>query len=136
MEKKSGHFEDEAWLNVFMNIGPVLFFIGISIIVPIILKFPSGFAVGSILLCMMGFILFSLAKFSMFKQGRWLTFGSSEMTPRNRFFYRLGYVLMVFAATSVLILLVCKFWFSGWLQVDRCLDSGGRWNYERKTCEH
>lgn len=29
------------------------------------------------------------------------------------------------------------FWLAkGFLAIDRCLDSGGRWNYEVKQCEH
>jgi hypothetical protein len=26
-------------------------------------------------------------------------------------------------------------WFWGELKIDRCLDNGGRWNYEKKACE-
>jgi len=25
--------------------------------------------------------------------------------------------------------------FSTWLEIDHCLDSGGRWNYEKGACE-
>ena len=92
-------------MNVLLNVGPVLFIMGIAIIVPTILQFPSAFALGSIVLCVTGFVLFSIAKYSMFKQGDWLTFGSSKMTPRNRLLYRTGYMLMTLAAISVLILL-------------------------------
>ena len=105
MEKKPGHFKNEAYVNVLLNVGPVLFIMGIAIIVPTIIQFPSAFGIGCIVLCVTGFILFSLAKYSMFKQGDWLTFGSSKMTPRNRFLYRAGYILMMLAAISVLILL-------------------------------
>jgi hypothetical protein len=27
-------------------------------------------------------------------------------------------------------------WAKGCLDVDRCLDGGGRWNYEHKECEY
>ena len=27
------------------------------------------------------------------------------------------------------------FWARGCLAVDKCLDNGGRWNYERHECE-
>ena len=35
----------------------------------------------------------------------------------------------------VLTLLVIIFWIVGFLRVDRCLDRGGRWDYEYKSCE-
>ena len=28
------------------------------------------------------------------------------------------------------------YWFRGWLQVDRCLDAGGRWNHDTTGCEY
>ena len=31
---------------------------------------------------------------------------------------------------SVLLLSACDFW-----NVDKCLDNGGKWNYEQKVCE-
>ena len=27
-------------------------------------------------------------------------------------------------------------WFRKQLAIDSCLDSGGRWNYEKKVCEY
>lgn len=27
------------------------------------------------------------------------------------------------------------FWLHGWLQIDRCLDAGGRWSEGRGICE-
>jgi hypothetical protein len=37
----------------------------------------------------------------------------------------------------VLVLAVIGiFCFKGCLDIDRCLDSGGRWNYEKGGCEY
>ncbi len=40
----------------------------------------------------------------------------------------------------VVVLAACALWTVLWLRdfirVDVCLDNGGRWNYERGTCEH
>jgi hypothetical protein len=43
---------------------------------------------------------------------------------------------MIFASVTLVILVALGFWLKGCMAVDGCLDSGGRWNYETKTCEH
>jgi hypothetical protein len=46
------------------------------------------------------------------------------------------------AAKLILLLVVIACAVAGalkvkeWIDIDRCLDSGGRWNYETKQCEH
>lgn len=35
----------------------------------------------------------------------------------------------------LLIIAIAAFWVKDWLTIDRCLDSGGRWNYDSKICE-
>jgi hypothetical protein len=37
---------------------------------------------------------------------------------------------------GLLLVGALAFWFKGWLAVDKCLDSGGRWNAENNECEH
>lgn len=37
---------------------------------------------------------------------------------------------------SLLLLSAFAYWMKGYLDVDKCLDSGGRWNYEKGICEH
>ena len=39
-------------------------------------------------------------------------------------------------ALSVIALIVLGLWFKSCIAIDSCLDSGGRWNYELKNCEH
>jgi len=36
----------------------------------------------------------------------------------------------------ILLLIAFAYWFKGWLDVDKCLDAGGRWNYEKFICEY
>jgi len=38
-------------------------------------------------------------------------------------------VVVIVAALTVYLV------FSDFLKIDRCLDSGGKWNYETKVCE-
>ena len=66
---------------------------------------PRLFGSLSIGLSVTGFVFFSIAKFSMFQRGVWMSFGSSSMTTRNRMFYRLGYTLMICAAFIALAIL-------------------------------
>jgi len=37
---------------------------------------------------------------------------------------------------SLLLLSAFAYWMKGYLDVDKCLDSGGRWNYEKGICEY
>lgn len=105
-KKKSGHFEDELYVNLIWLFLPLIVIAPVVILLPSVARTPSVFAIATIILSVCGFILFSIAKFSMFKQKRWLTFGSSHMTPRNRLFYRLGYALMICAGFIAVLLLM------------------------------
>jgi hypothetical protein len=37
---------------------------------------------------------------------------------------------------GVFALIIGVIWVKQFLQIDECLDSGGRWNYDLKECEH
>ena len=41
-----------------------------------------------------------------------------------------------FVAVAILLLIAFTYWCKGFLEIDKCLDSGGRWNYEVGTCEY
>ena len=43
--------------------------------------------------------------------------------------------IIVFAILLVL-LVIFGYWFKGQIDIDRCLDSGGRWNYEKGICQY
>jgi hypothetical protein len=36
----------------------------------------------------------------------------------------------------VLGVILSVVWFQGQIEIDSCLDNGGRWNYEQKNCEY
>lgn len=101
-----GHFEQENFVNLFLQLGLIALILPVAILVPNVLRHPQVFAVAAVLLCASGFILFSIAKFSLFKAGKYFTFGSSEMTPRHRVCYRVGYLLMIIAGFIALTLLL------------------------------
>ncbi len=42
----------------------------------------------------------------------------------------------VVSAVMLALAAIAIFYFKGCLDVDRCLDGGGRWNYEKGECEH
>jgi hypothetical protein len=43
---------------------------------------------------------------------------------------------IVITGVVLLIVIAGAVYLKGFLDVDRCLDSGGRWNYEAKSCEY
>jgi len=49
------------------------------------------------------------------------------MNKRTRF---------VLCALSLVLLVIFGYWLKGFLKIDSCLDSGGRWNYDTGTCEY
>ena len=84
----------------------MLVLIPFVILVKLVLDAPTLFIIVALILNIAGFTMFSIAKVSLYKQGHWLTFGSSLMTPRNRMLYRIGYSLMACAAAISLVFLV------------------------------
>lgn len=42
----------------------------------------------------------------------------------------------IYVPILALCVLFFGIWLKGCLNVDSCLDSGGRWNYEKNICEH
>ena len=43
---------------------------------------------------------------------------------------------MIVILISIVVLVIAGIWAKGFLNVDSCLDSGGRWNAGTKKCEH
>ena len=41
-------------------------------------------------------------------------------------------VLIVIMALFVLFV----YWFKGYMEIDKCLDSGGSWNYDKEICKY
>jgi hypothetical protein len=42
----------------------------------------------------------------------------------------------LFLAILLLVVTALGYWAKGWMDIDRCLDGGGRWNYDKGVCEH
>ena len=36
---------------------------------------------------------------------------------------------------ALILLISLAFWMKGCVDIDKCLDNGGRWNYEKGVCE-
>ena len=51
----------------------------------------------------LGFLLFLAAKIGMIRRGRFLSFGSSGMSPPMKMMYRTGYILMGLAAALIVL---------------------------------
>jgi hypothetical protein len=43
---------------------------------------------------------------------------------------------IIISSIALILMLVFAYWFKGQLDIDKCLDSSGRWNYEKGICEH
>jgi hypothetical protein len=49
------------------------------------------------------------------------------MKSRNR-------ILLI--ALALLFFIICGYWLKDFLAIDKCLDNGGRWNYDTGKCEY
>src|SRR5260370_19699957 len=77
--------------NLFILLSPALGMIGILVILNAA-RNPA--ATTSLTLYALGFALFLVAKLSLIRSGRVITFGSRLMRPGYRVLYRLGYALL------------------------------------------
>jgi hypothetical protein len=59
---------------------------------------PLMLLAGAGVLMACGFWLFAVAKASLLRQERWVSFGTAHMTRRHRLGYRIGYALMIAGA--------------------------------------
>ena len=89
--------------NLFILLSPALGMIGILVILNAA-RNPA--ATTPLSLYALGFALFLVAKLSLIRSGRVITFGSRLMPPGYRVLYRLGYALMAAGALFTLGLLV------------------------------
>jgi hypothetical protein len=46
------------------------------------------------------------------------------------------YVILLAALVATTALIAVGFWYKDWLAIDKCLDNGGRWDYDKRICEH
>jgi len=106
IKKKMGFWEqaNRATAAGWPMLSLTLMFVPFLILGKIAHAGPRRFIISCIILAIAGFIMFSVAKFSLFRQGRWLTFGGSLMTRRNRILYGLGYTLIICSACMALVI--------------------------------
>ena len=86
--------------------------IGVSLLVSCVATAPVGSMLSFFALTGFGFFLFAVAKVSVFRRGRLVSFGSAEMSPQMRTAYRTGWVLMALGTTLSLFAV----WFASRMQ--------------------
>lgn len=93
-----------AW-NVGINLLPIAWGF-VFFLAPSARFAPTKVALLSGALCAIGLALFVAAKGSLLRQGRYISWGSKDMTTWNRRAYRAGYVLMLFGTASAVAFIV------------------------------
>ena len=43
-------------------------------------------------------------------------------------------MVVLIVMMALFVLFVC--WFKGYMDIDKCLDSGGSWNYDKGICKY
>jgi len=43
---------------------------------------------------------------------------------------------MVVISIVLALFIIFAYWFNGQIAIDKCLDSGGRWDYDKSLCEY
>jgi hypothetical protein len=84
----------ELWFNLFASFGPLAIGVVAAIMLPSIKQNQNNYIFISLSFYVAGLILFLIAKWSIMKTGKLITFGTSGMTQKNRWFYQIGYMLM------------------------------------------
>jgi hypothetical protein len=75
-----------------------------ALIVPRYLISPIRVITDSMFIVIFGFILFAIAKISLFSKGIWNSWGSKLMDKRYRILYRTGYIIMGIGVAVLLVL--------------------------------
>ena len=86
-----------AMINLIILIGPMLIAIVMALIIPNVLHYPKFFILSSWSLYGIGLLCFIIAKLSVIKKGKLITFGSSQMSSLHKKLYKMGYLLMIIA---------------------------------------
>lgn len=98
---KSGSIANLVWLLAPPVLGiPVGYFVFLMKYHPADLLPVIAFA------CCLGFVMLVLSKVSAMRAGKLVTWGTREMKPRDRFFYRIGYLLIVLGVALLLAMFV------------------------------
>ena len=90
--------------------------IGVALLLPLLQMFriavvtsPMSTSVACASILLVGLALFVLAKMSVIRAGRLVSFGPRAMSPRMRVFYIVSYVLLAIGTVAVLIFALAAF---------------------------
>src|SRR2546428_9453634 len=83
-----------AW-NLGIEGGPLMVAIIWAVLVPGARRAPNAVFATACVFWGVGFAFLFAAKASLFRRQQWFSFGSRQMTSRDRLMYRVGYALMV-----------------------------------------
>lgn len=103
--------------EVSISVMPMMIFVAaagvLAVILPLLFGFRdvaghspvtiAGFCVAALGL---GFIAFAVAKVSVIRRGRVVSFGPASMSQRMRALYIVGYVMLALGASGILLLLL------------------------------
>ena len=64
---------------------------------------PEQFRDDSIVIMLLGFILFIISKISLFTKGIWNSWGTSKMKKHFKWIYRCGYLLMIIGIIGTVV---------------------------------
>ena len=98
--------QPHALVNLFILLALPASGLILGVVVSTALVNPSGSAKLALGFYVLGFALFLVAKISVLRSGRLITFGARYMRPGYRFVYRTGYVFMIAGALFALGLLL------------------------------
>ncbi len=97
-----------ALVNLFILLGPAIVGLAAAVVIGAAVVNPTGSAKLALVLYTFGFALFLVAKISVFRSGRLVSFGSGPMRPPYRALYRTGYTFMVAGGLFAVGLLVTR----------------------------
>jgi len=86
---KPGSIANMVWL-----LAPLVLAVPIGYAVFLLKYHPADLLPATALACGLGFVLLVLSKVPAMRAGRLVTWGTREMTPRERLCYRIGYLLI------------------------------------------
>jgi hypothetical protein len=97
-----------ALINLLLMLWPTLIVLPLGVAVGTGAVNPVGSARLALGAYLAGLTLFLIAKVSLFRSGRFVSFGSSRMRPPFRALYRTGYVLMAVGVLFAVGLLIAQ----------------------------
>lgn len=99
--RKSSSITNLVWM-----LAPLVLAIPIGYVVFLLKYYPSDLLPVIALACIIGFGMLVLSKVPTMRKGRFMTWGTREMRPRDRLCYRIGYFLMSFGVVLLIAILM------------------------------